>query len=361
MLFYECIVFRKAFPHIGLMNDLDYVIRFFTGVLPEEFDIDALHSGIRRSFGFSPSRHDQLRHFIVEDAANNVIGYARAAATEKYWHIITIWVERPHRRCGIGSRLASAICDAAYAEGSASVMLIAKRKPTWHFRFFESLDFYELPPDATDAAIKEIRKCLHGYELQKESAILEHNLCEARNVPPPGLPVFRVRDGIHREIGLLEAIRQRNSPPDILARFGNLAQAGSPFGAIGDELIAHRLWVIADENDSPAGFVIIGEADGFAHIREMVIAPGDYESLAGANLAEAICSWALRAGYGGVSVAGFRSRPIVTQILRDLGFSEAFESNFGPHLRAIAAAERQAGIPAHSRIIMSRSFSAVRF
>lgn len=308
-------------------------------------------------FGGKALRPEQLRLFVAVDPTNYVLGCAVAAVLEQNWHLIALWVNPARRRLGIGTALMRAICEAGDEESTEFITLEADLSRSWHVKFLGTFRFGGFSGAELEDAILRIRESFPEFELLAGPSAF---MCR-RTDRDAAQRIYNIREPKRREIGLLEIIRRQLSPPDIAARFMNRNASGSPFSSFDQELSAHRLWIVADYEGNPVGFAVVDEADGDALIKEFMIKRFGDEFLSGSNLASAICSWALKSGYRGVTVSAFRSLSSSLQIFRELGFSELFELNFGPRLTEISEAERAAGIPAHARIFMTLSFTAVRF
>ncbi len=310
-------------------------------------------------FGGTLLKPEQLRFFVSVDATNYIVGCVIAAAAEKSWHIISLWVNPACRRQGIGSDLLTAMCMAAKNDDAEYITLEAAIDFTWHVKFLGDFGFQGLSGDELDNTLLEIRESFPDVEFLADPSVFLYR----RSFREEGSEgdFYQVREAKHSEIGLLENIRRQLSPPDMSARFMDLKKPGSPFSSFLKELTAHRLWVVANAEGQLLGFAVVGEVDGHAYVSEFMIGHSEDEFVSGTRLAQAISSWALKAGYGGVTVSAFRSLSSSMQVFRELGFSELFEINFGPKLLEISGAERAAGIPSHARIILSLSFTAVRF
>lgn len=350
------------------MDQPDYTIRSGYDTLDDVLNIGRGVGYLAKSLGLKPGRseilfggtglrQEQLRLFVAVDPTNYILGCAVVAVLEQNWHLIALWVNPARRRLGIGTALMTAICQAGDSEGTEIITLQAELSYSWHAKLLGTFRFRGLSGKELEKAIIQIRESFPEFGHSAETSSF---MC--RQIDRDAAQrVYSVREPKRREIGLLEIIRRQLSPPDIAARFMNPKAPGSPFSSFDQELSAHRLWVVADSEGNPVGFAVVDAADGDALIREFMIKRFDDEFVSGSNLATAICSWAFKSGYGGVTVSAFRSLSSSLQIFRELGFSELFELNFGPRLMEISEAERSAGIPAHARIFMSLSFTSVRF
>ncbi len=72
---------------------------------------------------------------------------------------------------------------------------------------------------------------------------------------------------------------------------------------------AGRLWVAADENDQPVGFIAVELVDGHPHIQELDIHPNHGRRGLGGALIEAVCGWARANGHTAVTLTTERDIP----------------------------------------------------
>jgi GNAT superfamily N-acetyltransferase len=120
---------------------------------------------------------------------------------------------------------------------------------------------------------------------------------------------------------------------------------------------AGRLWVGADPADAPVAFAIVQIIDDAAHIHELDVHPEHARRGLGAQLIAAVCTWAAAAGYPAVTLSTFSDVPWNAPYYARLGFEQLDETELGPELRAIRAAEEAHGLPPAQRVCMRLSLA----
>jgi GNAT superfamily N-acetyltransferase len=102
---------------------------------------------------------------------------------------------------------------------------------------------------------------------------------------------------------------------------------------------AGRAWVAADEYDEPVGFVVADVVDGRAHIEQVSVHPAHAGQRIGAMLLDHVAGWAAGHHLTGLTLITFRGVPWNAPYYERLGFRELAETEVGPGLAALKAAE----------------------
>lgn len=121
---------------------------------------------------------------------------------------------------------------------------------------------------------------------------------------------------------------------------------------------AGRLWVTADENDQPVGFLAVELVDGHPHIQELDIHPDHGRRGLGGAMIEAVCEWARANGQTAITLTTERDIPWNAPYYARLGFEILPEAQWGAGLREIAANEIAHGLNPETRVAMIRRFAA---
>ncbi|MEV0285064.1 MULTISPECIES: GNAT family N-acetyltransferase [unclassified Kribbella] len=153
----------------------------------------------------------------------------------------------------------------------------------------------------------------------------------------PTLQTIEVAAGVlFRDIGMTDVA---GHPPPSLEVFEHSRQAG-------------RLWVTADADDRPTGFVFVVLVDGAAHIEQISVHPDHQGQGLGSALIEQVMSWAAGQGLPAVTLSTFRSVPWNAPYYARRGFVELGELT--PGLIELQAAEAALGLDPAERVFMRR-------
>ena len=117
---------------------------------------------------------------------------------------------------------------------------------------------------------------------------------------------------------------------------------------------AGRLWVTADENDQPVGFVAVEMVDGHPHIQELDIHPDHGRRGLGGAMVEAVCQWAQDNAYTFVTLTTERDIPWNAPYYARLGFEIVPPGDLTEGLKHIIEEEVARGFDASTRVVMMR-------
>ncbi|TDD45028.1 GNAT family N-acetyltransferase [Nonomuraea terrae] len=109
------------------------------------------------------------------------------------------------------------------------------------------------------------------------------------------------------------------------------------------------------EGEPPAGFALIGQADGNVHLDQLAVHPDSMRQGIGGRLLAAVVDLARAAGAPAVTLTTYRDVPWNAPWYARHGFSVLPESVWGPQLRALVKHERELGIEVAPRVVMSRA------
>jgi GNAT superfamily N-acetyltransferase len=112
------------------------------------------------------------------------------------------------------------------------------------------------------------------------------------------------------------------------------------------------VWVAADSDDQPVGFVITLPLDGRLHLQELDVHPAHGRRGLGTRLIRAAGEWAKHNGYAALSLSTFREVAWNAPFYARLGFVVIEEAELSPGLRAVREAEARHGLPIHDRVCM---------
>ena len=115
---------------------------------------------------------------------------------------------------------------------------------------------------------------------------------------------------------------------------------------------AERLWVAADGEDSPVGFAMVREIDGYAHLHQLNVLPDHTRKGLGAALLQTVCEWARECGYPGVTVFTFRGIPWNEPFYARHGFRVLQAEELTAGLAQIVEVERTRGVRMDRRVSM---------
>lgn len=133
-----------------------------------------------------------------------------------------------------------------------------------------------------------------------------------------------------------------------------------PAAALARFVDAGRGWVVADDDDRPVAFVLVEVVDGLAHVEQVSVDTAYARQRLGRDLIDHVESWAAERGMPALTLTTFRGVPWNGPYYRRLGFVELADSERGPQLATLMAAEVQHGLDPVERIAMRRPVSSVR-
>ena len=166
---------------------------------------------------------------------------------------------------------------------------------------------------------------------------------------------YHVRHAQLKDLKVLPEIER-----EAAARFAPYGLAGplstilTPLDLFREGLEANRLWVAVDETNQPVGFALANVVSDNAHLDELDVHPLHGRRGLGAALVEAVCDWAIAAGYHAVTLTTLRHVPWNAPWYERLGFHVVEESDLSEALRDLLQEEIQRGLPADQRVAMLR-------
>ncbi|WP_195849227.1 GNAT family N-acetyltransferase [Arsenicicoccus cauae] len=122
-------------------------------------------------------------------------------------------------------------------------------------------------------------------------------------------------------------------------------------------LAAGTLWVTADEDDRPVGFVRVGLVDGHPHVDQLSVHPDQAGQRLGARLLEAAETWARSAGHAEMSLTTYRDVPWNGPYYERLGWRVLPVASLGPGLAAARQHERDRGLDRWPRQAMVKDLA----
>ncbi len=114
------------------------------------------------------------------------------------------------------------------------------------------------------------------------------------------------------------------------------------------------LWVSADAQDQPAGFLAAKILDGCAYIHEISVDPSHQGKKIGRTLIGQFCTWAAESGYPLVTLSTFAAVPWNGPYYAKLGFEEVDGHTLGTEHLAVRKAEISGGLDPKQRIFMQK-------
>ncbi|MFI7444029.1 GNAT family N-acetyltransferase [Nonomuraea indica] len=155
-----------------------------------------------------------------------------------------------------------------------------------------------------------------------------------------------VRWAEHAELPDLVAIE--------LAADGLFEQVGITFppGTTQIEEVTDAASVLVD-GVPPAGFALVGRADGNVHLDQLAVHPDRMRLGIGGRLIAAVLDHAAASGAPAVTLTTFRDVPWNAPWYARHGFTVLPEGQWGPELRALVEHERELGIEVAPRVVMS--------
>jgi len=114
---------------------------------------------------------------------------------------------------------------------------------------------------------------------------------------------------------------------------------------------AGRMWVVR-AGDQPVGYALAEPVDGHGHLAQLSVVPTHGRRGLGRALCRQVEDWARVQGHGAVTLTTFADVAWNAPYYRRLGYRFMPEAEFGPQLRAIAAAETDRGLWRWPRLAM---------
>ncbi|MBB3017491.1 GNAT superfamily N-acetyltransferase [Microvirga lupini] len=123
---------------------------------------------------------------------------------------------------------------------------------------------------------------------------------------------------------------------------------------------AGLLWVAADPQDAPVGFLAAQAIDGALFVKEMSVAREHQRAGLGRQLMRAAEDHAQETGYAAVTLTTDRLIPFNGPFYATLGFAEVPVAEASPGLRRIIAEEIAGGFDPERRIVMIKPLAAMQ-
>ncbi|HTE39794.1 MAG TPA: GNAT family N-acetyltransferase [Steroidobacteraceae bacterium] len=112
------------------------------------------------------------------------------------------------------------------------------------------------------------------------------------------------------------------------------------------------LWVVADLDDTPVGFAMLGRLDADMHIHEIDVHPEHARRGLGASLIQHVGQWARERGVAGITLTTYRHVPWNAPFYERMGFRILDEAELTSALRDIQIHERSMGWKVSARVAM---------
>jgi GNAT superfamily N-acetyltransferase len=114
------------------------------------------------------------------------------------------------------------------------------------------------------------------------------------------------------------------------------------------------VWVAADPDDRPVGYLLLDDVDGATHIEQVSVHPSLARRGLGRALIETAVQRARARGHRRVTLTTFTDVPWNAPYYRRLGFSVVPSDDQGPELRRLRAHEARIGLDRWPRVAMAR-------
>jgi GNAT superfamily N-acetyltransferase len=114
------------------------------------------------------------------------------------------------------------------------------------------------------------------------------------------------------------------------------------------------LWVVEDGHGRIVGWTEAREVDGEGYIHQVSVRPEHERAGIGSALVEQVVAWTAARGLPSVTLTTYRDVPWNRPWYERRGFVVLEDSEMGPELAAIRAAERARGLDAAPRVAMRR-------
>jgi GNAT superfamily N-acetyltransferase len=116
-----------------------------------------------------------------------------------------------------------------------------------------------------------------------------------------------------------------------------------------------RAWVVADQDDRPIAYLLVGQVDQDAHIEQVSVHPGHARRGLGRALIDQADAWAATHGLEGLTLTTFADVPWNAPYYARLGFRTLAADEMTAGLQDIRAQEAAVGLDAWPRVTMRRS------
>jgi GNAT superfamily N-acetyltransferase len=157
--------------------------------------------------------------------------------------------------------------------------------------------------------------------------------------------------------------------PEVERRAGNLFDTYPGETGLTDDMLARgtsidrferaretgHLWVAVAPKGEVVGFALVVEIGGCAHLDELDVLPSHGRRGVGSALLDAVCSWAVEAGYPAVTLRTFRDVPWNAPFYGRRGFHVVDSSQLSAEHVALEDSERQRGLRTDLRVSMKYS------
>ena len=172
------------------------------------------------------------------------------------------------------------------------------------------------------------------------------------------VPGYTIRLAHRPELPAVREIERRAR--GALARraeaFGKGSDAASEARPIEELTVANedgRLWVAAHGSEI-VGFALLSELGLFAHLEELEVLPAHARQGLGAELLEAVCSWAGSRGFSAVTHVAFRDLEWNLPFYLQRGFVELPAPELPPELLEILRRDRRQRLGSDPRMLLQR-------
>lgn len=167
-------------------------------------------------------------------------------------------------------------------------------------------------------------------------------------------PDYQIKGARHRDLHLLPPIERAaavllngHAPASVLCETTSVREFVAAQRA-------GRLWV-ALQGDTPVGFShaeVLSPHE--AHLKEIDVHPTHGRRRLGTRLVAAVCEWAGRAGYPGVTLTTFRDVPWNMPFYARLGFEVIPAGELSTELLHVVEDETRRGLDPLRRVVMRR-------
>jgi ribosomal protein S18 acetylase RimI-like enzyme len=125
-----------------------------------------------------------------------------------------------------------------------------------------------------------------------------------------------------------------------------------PLDFVIQQFQAGRVWVAANDRDTPVGYAIAQEIDGNAYLQQIDVHPAYGRRGIGRKLIERVCVWAQHQNYHKVFLSTFRNIEWNAPFYAKIGFQILAEVELTSGFQQIRRKEAEAGLPIDQRVIM---------
>lgn len=118
--------------------------------------------------------------------------------------------------------------------------------------------------------------------------------------------------------------------------------------------LADRAWVVAPAGGPPAGYALVDDVDGQAHVEQVSVDPAWSRRGLGRMLLDHVAAVARGEGRATVTLTTFRDVPWNAPYYARCGFRALAHDELGPEPRAVWDAEAAHGLDPEARVCMRR-------